>query len=244
MASSSETQRPLIGITTYGPEVEGLLAAFSLPQAYVDAVAASGGVPVLVTPSAAPVDVLLARLDALIIAGGGDLDPALYRGPEHEAVYMINQTRDEFEMTITRAALERENLPVLGICRGAQVLNLVLGGDLEVHVPDTFGETVLHRLPPRLPTHHPVRLDAGCALEKIYAQLEFPVCSWHHQAIRRLGSGVRVVGSASDGVVEAIEVEDHPWALGVQWHPEMQVPEDPIQKRLFDAVVARARGDR
>jgi putative glutamine amidotransferase len=241
VADPADTHAPLIGLTTYGPEVEGLLASFSLPQPYVDAVSASGGIPVLLTPSATPVEALLDRLDGLIIAGGGDLDPALYRGDEHETVYMVNETRDRFELAITHAALQRQSLPVLGICRGSQVLNLARGGDLEVHVPDAFGETILHRLPPREPARHDVRLDLGCALRKIYEATEFPVCSWHHQSVKRLGNGVRAVAWAPDGVVEAIELDDHPWALGVQWHPEMQLPEEPMQKRLFDALVTSAR---
>ncbi len=235
---------PVIGLTTYGPEVEGLLASFSLPQLYVDAVAASGGIPLLLAPSEIPLAETLDVLDGLIIAGGGDLDPALYGGREHESVYMVNPTRDRFELDLARTALASHGIPVFGICRGMQVMNLALGGDLDTHVPDVYGDQVAHRLPPRQPTEHEVCAEPGSALEKICGVAEFPVCSWHHQSVRRLGRDVEAIAHAADGVVEGIVYTDHSWAIGVQWHPEMQLPGDERQKRLFDALVLEARRGR
>lgn len=235
---------PIVGITTYGPEDEGLrLTSFTLPAVYVDAVERAGGAAVLLPATAlqgATAAALLARLDALVLSGGGDLDPASYGGPRHPTVYMVTPERDAFELALARAALERPELPVLGICRGMQVMNVALGGDLDPHLPDVVGDRVAHRLPPREPTRHEVRVEAGSPLEAIYGRAEFPVCSWHHQGVRALGRGLRPIARALDGVIEGVAYDAHPFALGVQWHPEMQVADEPLQRRLFAALVERA----
>ena len=153
----------------------------------------------------------------------------------------MNPARDSFEMSLLRRALEVPELPVLGICRGMQIMNIVLGGDLEPHLPDVYGELVLHRLPPREPTRHGVRAERAGVLGEIFGGEEFPVCSWHHQALRKLGSGLAVTAHAPDGVVEGVVFDSHPFALGVQWHPEMQALDDARQLRLFAALVGRAR---
>lgn len=240
--------RPVIGITTYGPddaqELEDAdLPSFTLPTVYVDAVERAGGLAVLLPPMSLAdgrADAILDRLDALILSGGGDIDPRLYDGGEHPTVYMVSAERDRFELDLTARALTRE-LPLLGICRGMQVLNIALGGDLELHLPDAFGTSVDHRLPPREPTVHEVRIESGCLLDSIYGERVFPVCSWHHQGVRTLGRGLVAVASAPDSVIEGVVSDAHDFALGVQWHPEMQVADDERQRRLFEAVVARAQ---
>jgi putative glutamine amidotransferase len=237
-------RRPTIGITTYGPSVPGdsELLHFSLPTHYVDAVVAAGGTPVLLGASALPAEESLAILDGLIVAGGGDIAPDAYGGRAHETIYSVNPARDSFELQLVRVALERHDLPTLGICRGMQIMNIALGGDLTPHLPDVYGDKVMHRLPPRVPTTHSVRIDRIGAFAEIFPDAEVPVCSWHHQAVRTLGRGLRATAHAPDGVVEAVALDHHPFALGVQWHPELQAAEDPRQARVFEALVERARG--
>ena len=238
-------RKPTIGITTYGPTAatDGDLPIISLPAKYVEAVVAAGGTPVLLGASAQPADEVLAILDGLIIAGGGDIAPDVYGGRAHETIYSVNPARDSFELGLVRAAIERKPLPTLGICRGMQIMNIALGGDLTPHLPDVFGEATPHRLPPRVPTTHTVQIELAGPFGEIFSERELPVCSWHHQAVRSLGRGLRAMAHAPDGVIEAVSLDGHPFALGVQWHPEMQAAEDPRQARVFQALVDRARAN-
>ncbi len=230
---------PIVGISCYGPD-ELEFRSFWLPTAYVNAVEQAGAQALLLPATSQLSDALLARLDALLLAGGGDLDPACHAGGSHPSVYMVTPERDRFELELVRRALERPELPLLGICRGMQVMNVALGGDLELHLPDVRGEQVVHRLPPRNPTYHDVRIVGESLLGRIYDRESFRVCSWHHQEVRKLGRGLVPVAWADDGVVEGLVYPDHPFALGVQWHPELQVGDDPLQRQLFTAFVERA----
>ena len=153
----------------------------------------------------------------------------------------ITPERDHYELELARRALERPELPVLGICRGMQLLNVALGGDLTPHLPDLVGDEVAHRVPPLDPTLHEVRVEAGSVLDEIYRRPEFQVCLWHHQGVRELGAGLVPVAWAPDGVIEGLVLEDHRCALGVQWQPVMQAADDPLQRRLFSALIEQAR---
>ncbi len=233
-------QHPLIGVSMYGPDEDLIAPAVSLPIAYAEAVVRAGGVPVLLPPCPTEIDAWLDRIDGLILAGGGDIDPTCHTDHSHPSVYMLSPRRDHFELALTRRTLARGDRPLLGICRGMQILNVALGGNLTLHLPEVYGDTIAHRLPPRTPVEHPVELVPGTRFDPIFEARRFPVCSWHHQAIDRLGSGLEPAAHAPDGVLEAIVVSDHPFALGVQWHPEMQ-PEDARQHALFGALVDAAR---
>jgi putative glutamine amidotransferase len=232
--------RPLvIGISSYARD--GDPPAFSVPCGYVDAVRGAGATPLVLPPGEAEPERLLDLIDGLILAGGGDIAPAAYDGEPHETIYSVSEERDRFEFTLARAALSRSETPLLCICRGMQVLNVACGGSLHAHVPDRFGHRVAHRLPPRRRSHHSVRIDGDSRLARLLLTTQPEVCSWHHQAIDRLGDGLRPIAWADDGLIEAVEHTAHPWCIGVQWHPEMQI-EAPEQRRLFAALVAAARG--
>ena len=232
---------PVIGITCYVEPARYTVwdtPAALLPYDYVEQVARAGGQPVILPPighPAATVD----RLDGLILAGGGDIDPARYGEPPHPATDYIRRFRDDAEFALVNAALA-DGLPLLGICRGMQVLNVALGGTLHQHLPDTVGHTG-HAPAPGRYGRLPVRLTPGSRLAKIFDG----VCDgdalpdpahYHHQAIDALGAGLAVTARADDGVIEAVELDGHPFCLAVQWHPE--VGED---NRLFAALVDAAR---
>ena len=224
----------LVGISSYARA--GHPPAFSIPTGYVDAVRRAGAVPVVFPPGEPDPACLLDTLSALIVSGGGDINPGAYGGRTHETVYSVCEERDAFEFALVRAALADTRVPLLCICRGLQVLNVVCGGTLHVHLPEHYGDTVTHRAPPRQPSTHPVRIDADSRLAAILGTTQAEVKSWHHQAIDRLGEHLRPVAWAEDGVIEAVEHVEHPWCIGVQWHPEMQL-DDAVQQRIFRALI-------
>jgi putative glutamine amidotransferase len=234
--------RPLIGVTTYHRD-RGDRHRYQVPAAYVDAVRLAGAVPVLLPPGEGSADELLDAIDGLVLCGGGDIDPARFGGRAgHDAQYATCAERDDFEFALIRASLDR-TLPVLAICRGLQVLNVALGGDLHVHLADVVGEDVPHRISQDRHTLHPVRIDPASRLATVLGLEEIEAASWHHQAVQRTGQGLRAVAWAADGTIEAIELDDHPEVLAVQWHPELQVAEeDSPHRRLFDELAARAAG--
>lgn len=233
-------RRPLVGITTYHRDGSDR-PRFSLPSSYVDAVRVAGGVPVLLPPGEETGEDLLDELGALVLAGGGDIHPERFGAERHELSYSVCTERDEFEFALARAALARE-LPTLAICRGLQVLNVALGGELHIHLPDAVGEQVPHRESQQRHTHHPVRLDPGSHLARVYGVTELEVPSWHHQGVSRLGRGLRACAWAGDETVEALELPEAPWLLAVQWHPELAIEAGSPHRRVFEALIALARG--
>ncbi len=209
------------------------------PRSYVRAVQRAGGIGIVLPPDEAAVadpDVLLDRVDGLILAGGADIDPASYGAEPHAETRGTWPDRDAFEIALAARAIERD-LPLLGICRGMQLLNVALGGTLDQHLPESTGSKI-HRSAAGTFGEHHVRL-APDSLACGAAGLEgFVVLSHHHQGIERVGEGLRVSGwSVDDDLVEAIELPDKRFALGVVWHPE----EDPDSK-VIAALVEAARG--
>ena len=233
----SRRENPLIGLTTYG---RGADNRYTLPAEYLDAVRRAGGVPVMIAPGESRLEAILGMLDALILSGGGDIDPSRYDGRRHETNYAIDQERDAHELELGRRVIA-SGMPTLGICRGAQILNVAQGGKLIEHIPDEVGEKVLHRAPPREPVTHNVKLKAGSRMAAIFERDEFDVTSWHHQALRGAAPGFEAVAHAPDGTIEAIEMVSHRWLIAVQWHPELSAAADPLQQKLFDAIVVEAR---
>jgi putative glutamine amidotransferase len=228
--------RPLIGITSYAEEIRwGVWTeeAALVPLAYVRAVEEAGGRPLVVPPSRDGVEETLAALDGVVFSGGGDLDPELYGAEPHDETDVPRQERDAAELHLLEAALERD-MPVLAICRGSQLLNVARGGDLVQHLPEEVGHEQ-HRHDPGSFSEHDVKVAAESRLGGLLGD-RAPVKSHHHQGYGRIGSGLREVAWAEDGVVEGLEDADKRFALGVLWHPEEG--EDFV---LFKGLVEEAR---
>lgn len=227
--------RPLIGITCYVEQARwGVwdVPAALLPFAYVQKVEAAGGRAVILPPSAASDDELPPRIDGLVFAGGADLDPQLYGEEPVPETSGVRPERDAGEVPLMRAALEQD-LPVLGICRGMQLMAVVRDGVLVQHLPDAVGHE-RHRPAPGVYGLHDVRLEPGSRAHAILGD-SVSVPSYHHQGLAKPGS-LTVTGWADDDTPEVVEDADRRFAIGVLWHPEAS--EDP---RLFDALVAAAR---
>jgi putative glutamine amidotransferase len=224
--------KPLVGITSYTPSNDEK-REYTLPAEYVDCLRAAGMEVLLL--AAGDAETCIRGLDGLVLSGGGDLDPTTYGGPGHQRIYMVDRERDEFELELARLVLHR-GMPLLGICRGLQVLNTLLGGSLVSHLPDQYGEAILHRAPPREPIAHEVEvLDEPSRLASAIGSGSAEIMSWHHQAVDGLGEGLRVTARAGDGVIEALEPEGEGWAVAVQWHPELNAATDSKQAALFGA---------
>jgi putative glutamine amidotransferase len=226
----------IIGITTFDHNEHG---HYHLASASVEAVRSSGGLPVLLPPDEPDPSGILEFVDGLIFSGGSDLDPTTYNGSVHPTISRVEPKRDAFELTLARLALNTD-IPVLGICRGIGILSVASGGSLVAHIPDEFGEVVAHTGGCTQTVEHLVRIEPHSRLAKVIGSTEVTVVSSHHQAVRTVPPGWRVAAYASDGVIEALEHEHHPWAIALQWHPELAI-DDRLQQRLFHALVEAAR---
>jgi len=238
--SGSDKAAPVIGLTTYLAQAQtGVwdVPASFLPAVYFQGVTAAGGVATLLPPQ--PVDSGIAErvldgLDGLLITGGKDVDPAAYGQEPHPATDQPGRQRDAWEFALLDAALKRR-LPVLGICRGAQVLNVALGGTLHQHLPDVIGHSG-HRAGNAVFTSLPVRTVPGTQLAALVGESVDARC-YHHQGIAELGEGLVVSAWDADGVIEALELPGPGFVLAVQWHPEETLDD----LRLFSAIVEAAR---
>ena len=225
-----------------------------LPVPYVAAVEASGGrARVLSTFKLPPgekvpddVDALLsldpsdpAPLDGaagLVLPGGGDIDPEWYGCPRHPRTKNVSHRRDRFELTLLRAALEQD-IPVLAICHGMQLLNVLLGGTLDQHLSDQADRLDHDRDRPRAEPVHDIRVKDGSLLAGILGASEAPVNSHHHQGLEKVAPRLEEIAWSGDGVLEAVQMEGQRWVLGVQWHPEAMAAVHNLQKRIFSAFV-------
>lgn len=227
--------RPIIGITAERERAQWVAMEADvdlLPANYADMVVAAGGCPVLVPLRAGYEANLAARLDGLIVSGGPDISPELYEAVPHSSMREMRPVRDEAELA-TLAAFIEAGRPILAICRGAQLLNVLQGGDLIQDLPEVLSGAH-HRGSDGASIHHVVTLVPGSrAANALGATVQ--ACCNHHQAISRLGCGLRVVARAADGVIEAVELDGHAFAIAVQWHPE-----ESRDVRLFEALVAEA----
>jgi putative glutamine amidotransferase len=234
----SNDSSPLIGITTYLEQTRfGLwdVPAAVLQRGYLDGVVASGGTPVLLPPVGDWTAAHVSRLDGLIIAGGADVDPVQYGAARRAATGPARGDRDLSEHTLIELALAN-GVPLLGVCRGMQLLNVVLGGTLHQHLPDAIGNTD-HLPVPGTFGRVTVKVAPGTRVGDIFGS-EVDVQCHHHQAVSAVGAGLVPVAWAGDGTVEAVESTEPEFVLGVQWHPE----EDGMDRRLFQALVNAAKG--
>ena len=232
-------RRPVIGITTYVVPAKWSYwdtEAALVPAAYADAVETTGGRPLLVPPSSDGLGETLDALDGLIFSGGSDLDPELYGQEPHDETFGLVRDRDEAELALMRAALERD-MPLLAICRGSQVLNVARGGDLLQHLPDEVGHED-HKHTPGVFADHEVDVEPGTKVAALLGD-RTPVKSHHHQGFDRLGEGLLAAARAEDGTVEALEDQSRRFAIGVLWHPE-----EGKDLALFRGLVDEARAYR
>jgi len=236
--------RPQVAVVAYhlspGRVSYWQVGGFGVPENYVDAVRRAGGRPALVLPGDdTPPEELLKPFDALLLVGGGDVDPARYGQEPHATIYGLEPDRDDLEIELLREA-DRTGMPTLAICRGMQVMNVAFGGTLIQHLPDH--DAYLPHGTPSGRDHlaHDVKAAPGSRLAEA-AGAEVLTCSTHHhQGVDHLGEGLSPTGWSEDGLVEAVE-RGGGWMLGVQWHPEDTASEDPRQQALFDALVGQAR---
>jgi putative glutamine amidotransferase len=241
----TEERRPRIGVCAAVERARWTVwdrEALLLSRAYVDALQRAGAIALMVPPDAWVEEhpaAVLDGVDALMLAGGADIDPAVYGERRHRKTTNTRPERDRAEIALALNALER-GMPVLGICRGMQLLNVALGGTLVQHLPDDVGHTDHRRsLGSFDNADHDVRLAPGSLAARACGELRHATKSHHHQAVDTLGGGVEASGwSVLDDLVEAIEVPDSRWALGVQWHPEV----DPRSRvvRAFAGEAAEA----
>jgi putative glutamine amidotransferase len=239
--------RPVIGICTPLERVRFAvwdIDAFVLARSYVDAVHRAGGLALLLAPDprlVAEPDEVLDLLDGLMLAGGADIDPASYGAQPHPATLGAVPERDAFEIALSRRALELD-LPLLGICRGLQIMNIAAGGTLHQHLPELLGHEHHRRVLGTFEgTDHDVRLEDGSLAARAAGELRHATKSHHHQGIDRLGDGLRITGWAEmDDFPEAIEAPGRRFALGVQWHPEADEQSRLIAALVEEAAAARA----
>jgi len=225
--------KPLIGITVeskFDPNDARSRGNIQLNWNYFERVAEAGGNPIVITPRT-DVAELAPLLDGWLIPGGMDIDATRFGQENHPAAELQDPSRFETEIALFRAV--PDDLPIFGICYGCQFLNVARGGDLIQHLPDvtetahTGGVMQAYRIEPE------------SKVGGITSRAEIEGKSYHHQAIDRVGAGLRVVGRGEDGTIEAIEATDRPWLIGLQWHPE-RTPDDEATRRMFDDFVRAA----
>lgn len=241
--------RPVIGVTSsYAPPKDNKFGSVSISESYLQAVMQAGGIPVVI-PVGLPEEDLqaaFARVDGLLLTGGGDIDPSRFNGPSHPRIYDIDPARDTLEIGLARLAAERSK-PFMGICRGIQVMNVALGGTLYTDITDQLDGALRHDYYPNIPRDmlaHSISVIAGSRLAKILGGREtLTVNSLHHQGIQQVAAGLRIAAHAPDGLVEAVELPGHPFGLGVQWHPEW-LQEHAPHRALFRALIRAAAPDK
>jgi putative glutamine amidotransferase len=239
--------RPLVGLTSWTRRVRsGVKDRFNeaVPRGYTEGVEAAHGLPVVLPNSGDPslAKDYVALVDGLLLTGGDDVHPRYYGESPHPRIDLVDERRDAFEIALLRAARER-GMPVFGICRGIQIMNVALGGDLFQDLPSQAESTVGHAQKTLGEgAWHEIEVRPGTRLADVLGEAKVAVNSYHHQACRRVAPGLSVTATTPDGIVEAVEDPGHPFFLAVQWHPEvLEGGMARSSRRLFAGFVAAAR---
>ncbi len=247
--------KPLIGITGnvmfsmdlgIDPRMAHIVPEFnSSPRDYTEAVKAAGGIPVVI-PLCTDEDLLketLDKLDGVLLTGGEDVDPLNYGEDYNHRIELVSPIRDKFDMTVARLAMDRD-MPILGICRGCQIINVTEGGTLYQDISSQVKDSLRHPLvgiTPKWHKSHLVTLDPESKLAGIYGTREMWTNGFHHQAVKDVAETMKAVGHTKDGMVEAIESKKHTFVVGVQWHPEMMLEKHQDVLPLFESFVKAAQ---
>lgn len=236
---------PLIGISSSNIlNKDGSTGQVAASVSYLNAVLAAGGIPLIIPTglSAEQLAETMERLDGLVLIGGPDIDPQIFNGQAHPRVYGIDAQRDTLDLSLVRLAAANGK-PFLGICRGIQAINVALGGTLYTDIADQKQQPLRHDFYPDVPRDHlahPVTLKPDSRLAQILGGSRFEVNSLHHQGLEQIAPALTVSAHAPDGLVEAVELEGHPFGIGVQWHPECLQQYAP-QRAIFSALVEAAK---
>ncbi len=238
------SRRPRIGLTLDAEPPGGFskLPWYAIRENYCDAISRAGGLPLPLPHEVAFADDYVELLDGLVVTGGAfDVDPSLYGAADKHEMVTTKDRRTAFELAILKGFLEADR-PVLGICGGQQLLNVALGGTLIQHIPDEIADCLAHEQPnPRTEPGHGVQVETGTLLHRLGSAATLAVNSAHHQAAGDVGDGVVISGRAPDGVIEAIEVPEKRFCLGVQWHPEYSI--SAADDAIFSALIDACKGE-
>ncbi len=236
--------QPIIGITTNQSKNADDHPTVSLMQSYVKAIMQAGGVPVLIPSMLAEGgwDALYSRLDGILFTGGGDISLEHFAGDPHPRIDEVDPLRDAVEMNLIHAVTS-DGKPFLGICRGAQAVNVALGGTLYTHIPDQLPGALDHAYPGNMRTvlAHEVKIEEGTRIAAILGEPILKVNSLHHQGLKDIAPSLRVTGHAPDGLVEAIELPEHPFGIAVQWHPEWLTDQQSTRNLFMKFVEASSK---
>jgi len=238
---------PVIGITGRADRSARPpnISLFSISQAYVQAAESGGCAPVVVPPHLEEPELraIFEHLDGLILSGGGDIQPPYYGEEDSGLLWSVDEPRDRAELMLARRALT-EGLPLLAICRGIQVLNVAAGGTLIQDISTQVVGALTHSTVAGRPgsyVAHTVEVVAGSRLAELVGAGKLDVNSFHHQAVKDVGTGLVLTARAPDGIIEGLESPNHPFCIGVQWHPEALIESHPVMRRLFEGLAEAAK---
>jgi putative glutamine amidotransferase len=232
-------RKPLIGIGTDIFIEAGHRDRAFVYTTYVDSLRRAGAIPVLIPPQPENAADVVGELDGIVLAGGYDCDPSVYGEEAHPTVEPMDERRQQNDMSLAKLARER-NIPTLGICLGMQMMNVAAGGTLVQDINSEIETEILHESSPSARLRHDISVEAGTKLARVLPSRKLNVNSSHHQSVKKIGAGLSITAKAPDGVIEGLEDPNHPFYMGVQWHPE-DMDGETSAAAIFGAFVEAAR---